>query len=214
MDLEIRKQSLMSDSEYSMSFIAGGLFLIESTAVAEAYLHSKNWDEVKTLVSHNNKIQAKTRASLDRYLREIVLRLRQLNDLEIELLVKGSTTDRRQLLWISACRKHRFIREFAVEVIREKHLHFQPLVTHKDFDMFFNQKADWHPELDKLTMNTLKKIRQVLFRMLKEAEIIMANDIINNIYISKTLAKTLGKNSQRALTVFPLTDEQIRKITE
>ena len=85
-------------------------------------------------------------------------------------------------------------------------------MTYRDFDLFFNKKSEWHPELEKLTVTTISKIRQVLFRIMREADILLANDEINRIHLSARLSKTISKNSKADYLVFPLSDAEISRL--
>ena len=56
-----------------------------------------------------------------------------------------------------------------------------------DYDAFFNRKADWHEELDQLTDSTRDKLKQVLFRMLREAELVSDEGAILPAILSQRL---------------------------
>jgi hypothetical protein len=87
--------------------------------------------------------------------------------------VDGSRQEQNQILWLAVCKHYRIIYEFAIEVIREKFLRLDVILSYLDYDVFFNSKAEWRQGLDQLTGTTKKKLRQVLFRILHEAEIIL-----------------------------------------
>ena len=76
--------------------------------------------------------------------------MQRLSDEQLELLVEGNPQEQKKLLWLAICKRYAFIREFASEVVREKFLQLDYLLTEFDYDAFFNRKADWHPELDGL----------------------------------------------------------------
>lgn len=73
------------------------------------------------------------------------------------------------LLWLAVCRRYRFLADFAVEVLHERFLTLKPALPPQEFDVFFNDKSQSHPELSELSSSTIQKLRQVLFRMLREA---------------------------------------------
>lgn len=208
---EFDRRCIMADLKYNMSFTAGGLFLLESIPVAETYLKLQNWDKAKEILLSENTIQSKTNASLIRFNREVVSRLQLLTDDQIKLLVEGSVTERKLILWVAVCRKHKFINDFAIEVVREKFLQLNYKVTYKDFDIFFNQKAEWHDELDKLTDSTRSKVRQVLFRMMREADILLANDEINRIHLTSKFIETMKRTNRTEFSIFPITELEISK---
>lgn len=211
MEMDFDRRCVMADLKYNMSFTAGGLFLMESIPVAEAYLQLKNWEQVKELVLAENTIQSKTNASLVRFNREIVSRLQLLTDEQIKLLVEGSIGERKLILWVAICRKHKFINDFAIEVIREKFLQLNYKITYKDFDIFFNKKSEWHDELDQLTDSSRNKLRQVLFRMLREADILLENDEINRVHLTSKFIETMKRTSRAEFSILPISELEITK---
>ncbi len=209
--MDFDRRCVMADLKYNMSFTAGGLFLMESIPVAEAYLKLKNWEQVKELVLAENTIQSKTNASLIRFNREIVSRLQLLTDEQIKLLVDGSIGERKLILWVAICRKHKFINDFAIEVIREKFLQLNYKITYKDFDIFFNKKSEWHDELDQLTDSSRNKLRQVLFRMLREADILLEYDEINRVHLTSKFIETMKRTSRAEFSILPISELEITK---
>ncbi|MFZ4715533.1 MAG: DUF1819 family protein [Bacteriovoracaceae bacterium] len=211
LEMDFDQRCIMADLKYNMSFTAGGLFLLESVPVAETYLQVRDWDKTKEILQSENTIQSKTNASLIRFNREIVSRLLLLTDGQIKLLVEGSMGERKLILWMAICRKHKFINDFAVEVIREKFLQLNYKITYKDFDIFFNQKAEWHDELDKLTDTSRSKLRQVLFRMMREADILLENDEINRVHLTSNFITTMKRTNRAEFSIFPISELEITK---
>ena len=79
----------------------------------------------------------------------------------------------------------------------------QPEITQLDYDAFFNSKLSWHDELDKLTDSTKNKLRQVLFKMLREAEVIDANNCILTAFVSPRVVEIINKYDSKYLSIFP-----------
>lgn len=166
-----------------MSFSTGALFKRESLLIASIYGDAGDWNAVKKYVFENNILQARTVSTLQRVYREASSRLQTLKNDEIDFLNRSYDCEQRYMLWIATCRKYTFIAEFAHEIVREKFLSFQNIVSFEDYNTFFNTKADWEPELDALSQSTQKKLRQILFRMLREAKLLSSdNRIIPVVY--------------------------------
>lgn len=182
-----RKIRYRAAMRYKMSFTTGGLLHLEAVELARVYLHSSDWKKTREEALAANLLRARTKASSVRLIRATVFRLQALPEPAIRLLPGTSPTVQCQLLWVAACRQFTFIGEFATEVLREKHLRFESTVTYDDFDAFFDRKADWHEELESLNETTRRKNRQVLFRMMRQADItsehqkilttLLANDV-------------------------------------
>jgi len=186
-----------------MSFTTGGLFHQESVNVAKMYLENPDWIQVREDVRDKNVLQTRTRASAMRVSREVCFRLRELNSDELELLVEGDHQEQAHLLWVAVCRRYRFIHEFASEVIRERFLTLRYDLNLEDFDAFFNAKMEWNEDLEKITSMTRKKLRQNLFRMLREIEFLSADNSIIPAILSARFVELVSNNSGQDLSIFP-----------
>lgn len=161
-----------ASSRYALSFTTGGLLAREAEIIAQLYLRDRDWQTVRRMVTEENLLQARTTSSRTRITREAIHRLSVLNNFELELLVEASLTERCHLMWVAACRRYEMIGDFAEEVLRERFLLMTPTLGFDDFDRFITGKSLWHPELDDLKNSTRVKLRQNLFRMLREAELL------------------------------------------
>ena len=201
----------MAEAKYKMSFTTGGLFLRESTRVAELYLELGDWKQVRETVMSRNLLQIRTESSGKRVSRELCARLSQLNDEELSLVIDGGAQEQKAILWIAVCRHYQFIREFATEVLREKFLTFQYELQYSDFDAFFNAKAAWNEDLDEIADSTRAKLRQVLFRMMHEAGILSAANTISPVIPTPRLVTTVRGKDFSAFTVLPVTESEIKR---
>ncbi len=80
-----------------------------------------------------------------------------------------------------------------------------------DFDHFFNTKALWHTELDNIAKSTQLKLRQNLFRMLREADLLSDQYEIHPAQLSPYLAQLLARQGRQVFLVFPATDNDIQR---
>lgn len=196
---------------YRLSFTTGGLFLPEAPAVAERYLALRDWERARAEVRETNLLQVRTAAASTRISKEVVARLELLDPEELELLVDSSLRDRAWLLWVAACRRYAFARDFAREVVREHFLLMRRQLTSADYDAFVNSKALWHAELDSLALSTRRKLRQNLFRMLREAGLVSEQLVIQPVVLPPALAQLLAKRGPDQLLVFPASDAEIKR---
>jgi len=190
-----------------MSFTTGGLFQRESVKLAVLFLAFKDWNAVRDKVLSENSLQARTLSTSKRLCREIISRLKTLDSGEIDLVVHGSSQEQKYLLWIAVCRRYTFISEFAIEVVRERYISLQADLHYEDFDAFFNKKADLRDELDELRPASRNKLRQVLFKMLREADLLNANNNINGAQLNPRLLKSISRDACQAVLVFPTFDQ-------
>ncbi len=80
-----------------------------------------------------------------------------------------------------------------------------------DYDAFYNAKALWHTELDEIAQSTQHKLRQNLFRMLRDAGLISDQQHIQAAMLSPRLAQLLARRGRDDLLVFPATDNEIQR---
>jgi hypothetical protein len=173
--------------DYRMSFVVGGLFRNESVESAQVFQRVKDWDVARQEMVKTGSLGFRANSSAKRTVRELVDRLRTLSGEENELLVEGNPQEQAVLLWLSVCRTYRFIAEFAAEVLRERFLSFRIDLDYDAFDTFFETKAEWNPELAAIRPSTRAKLRQVLFRIMREAGIISRSNEIRRTLLTPRL---------------------------
>jgi len=192
-----------------MSFSTGGLFSRESVTLSMIFLEIGNWDKVRDKVLTENLLQTRTLTSAQRVCREVISRLKTLNPSELDLLVRGTSQEQGYLLWIAVCRCYKFVADFAVEILRERYLGLKIDLHHEDFDSFFNKKSEWHIELDNIRLVTRNKLRQVLFRILREAELLTVNNTINAAMLSPRLLEAIPRGSRQDVLFFPMFESEL-----
>ena len=192
------------NQDYRMSFTTGGLFLNESLTVAQLHVEGEPWQKTVTRAMEQSATSLPKTASNRRTLREISNRLQTLTLEERSFLInEADRTDQQALLWLATCRAYRFVREFSVEVIRERHLSYQmdlPLVS---FDILFEAKAEWDEGLEALSPSTRLKLRQILFRMMREAGILSNKNRIQVAILSPRLKAMIEDTNPAELAIFP-----------
>jgi len=204
----------MSTDRYSMSFTTGGLFHHESVELAALYLDLGDWDSVRNKAIAENLLQTRTQSTLKRVSREIVSRLKMLSADELGFLIEGSHQEQAYLLWLAVCRRYRFIAEFAIEVLRERYITLKADLNHEDFDSFFNRKSEWHSELDTLKPATRSKLRQVLFRILREAELLATNGAIIAATLGPGLLDLISKEHRQDVLYFPVFESDLKGMVQ
>jgi len=177
--------------------------LRESLIILSLYRVLRDWELVRQQIIENNLLQMRALSSMKRSTREIVTRLKLLTDSEIELLVEGSPQDQRHLLWMAVCRCYEFVGEFARQVLRERFLSVKLDLPLEEFDVFFNRKCEWHAELDSIKPVTRAKLRQVLYRIMREADLLTEANFINAVMLSPRLMCSIESHNKDDLMFFP-----------
>jgi hypothetical protein len=201
----------MHEQDYILSFTAAGVLRAECVLLAELHARLGDWDAVRSTAVADNLLQARKAASATRVCRELVFRLQGLSDEELALLRQGNPNEQDQILWVAICRRYRLVAEFALEVLRERFLQFGPPLELSDFDAFYDRKADWAEELDQLASVTRAKLRQVLFRMLREAGLTSADGSIQPTLLSDRVRRVVGRERPADLLYFPVFEADLAR---
>ena len=188
---------------YELSFTSGGLLATESATVAALYAADRDWSRVRQEAVEENVLQLRTHSSAVRRVREVVKRLSALSDEEIASLPDLTATDRAHLMWAAACRRYGLIGAFAENVLRERFLTLAGTVAYTDYDSFYRTQASWHEELVGVTEPTYRKLRQNVFRMLKEAELLSPTGRIEPVLLSARITDLLSARYPNDLRFFP-----------
>ena len=194
----------LARQDYKMSFSTGGLFLTESLEVARLHEDGEAWEDTILRAMEEGTTSLPKSASNRRSLREISNRLLTLTDEERAYLVEEADRSEQQaMLWIATCRAYRFVREFAMEVVRERYLSYQLDLPLESFDILFEAKAEWDEGLAGLSRSTRLKLRQIMFRMMREAGIISEDDRIQTAIVSTRLKNMIEDHNPGELAIFP-----------
>lgn len=201
-------------SKYRLSFTTGGLFASEAALAAPLFLELENGVLVRAELMDRNLLQQRTVQSKRTMSREVVNRLATLSRAELTFLIAATAQERTHLMWVAACRRYSLIAQFAEEVVREKFVLMTPQVAMEDFDSFVRAKALWHEELTTLADSTHKKLRQNVFKMLREAEMLSVDGHIVHTLPSARVAKLLADRDSAQLRIFPMTDADIERAAQ
>jgi len=193
----------MTEHRYRLSFTTGGLLVREADIAAPLYQRLCDWAKVREAIESENLLQARTVSSGQRLAREVVQRLTELTDGEIDLLTEASAAERGYLLWVAACRRYKLLGEFAEEVLRERFLVLASALDRADFDSFVRTKSMWHEELAELKASTSQRLRSNAFLMMHEAGLLGDGDHITPVVLTERLADMLDGRTPSDLRFFP-----------
>lgn len=192
----------MTTTPYSMSFTTASLLSHESILVAELFADVGDWDEVRRRVLADNRLQMRTTNAAKRIFSEVVSRLRQLTPEQMAYMLTAERREQNYLLWLAYCKRYRFVYDFAVEVVQEKFRRLDLSLTYEEYDIFFNNKAEWHPEVARIAETTRKKQRQFLFKSMREAELLSDAGQIMPVFLSPHLIRLIAGDDPAHLAIF------------
>lgn len=190
--------------KYRMSFSVGGLMLNESLAIAQGYQPGESWASARERLLTQGASSLPKLASQTRALREVYDRIGRLSDTERQYLSDDADRAEQQaMMWLAICRTYRFVYEFAVEVINERYQSWRLDLGLEVFDRFLAEKTECDPSLAELSSSTCAKLRQVLFRILRESGLRSVEGRIQPIWLSGRMKRLIEENNPADLLIFP-----------
>jgi Putative inner membrane protein (DUF1819) len=158
--------------QYSLAFTAASLRPELARIVADAYLECGDWQEARRRVLDDNLLQARSRGSAIRMEGEMRQRLQTLTREQLEIIAGASADSRCAVAWLSVLKLNPFVYSFASGILRGKIEAHDAVLRPSDYEDFLASESAAHPEVLALTPVTRAKIRQVLFKMLREAGVL------------------------------------------
>lgn len=185
--------------------------IAETIAIAHEYKRLGNWDEVKKSASDQNLLNKVKQATFSREFREIKKRIDLLTEDQLNLLINGSPDEMKAMVFVSLLKTYSFLFDFVVEIVRNKYFLFDNVMMDSDYTRFLNSKDIVHPELEALSEQTAKKVKQVIFTILKQVGLITTttNGLILKPYLSATSIKVIVLDYPLLLSCFLFSDADI-----
>lgn len=164
--------------KYKIGFTRTAL-LRETVAVAQLFRDFGEWQRVDAEISATNAFQTRTKRSSNIIFGEIHKRLSLLTSDQIQVIADDYPQDVRHLVWICICKQYPFVADFVTEVAVPAYQSGRADITYDDYGYFFNAKAEWHSELERVSDKTRSNARQALFQMMRQCELLSdANQLI------------------------------------
>jgi len=193
----------MTPPPYTLSFTVGGLFLFEGIELARLRVSCASWEDVRRSAPDGVFVAKGGASSVKRIRNEVIGRLSTLEPDEIGHLAAAGMTDARALMWVAACRKYRILADFAHEVLDERLRTYQPEIRMMDFEQLLDAKAVNAEEIAGLAPSTRARLRSGAFRMLREAELLDAENRVRSLPLSEALHDLLARDRRAGLDLIP-----------
>ena len=202
---------------YNMSFTAGAAMLNETYAVAEALLAcGGDWERTKEKTFRENLMEKEKMSSNIRYFALMKQRLEVLNEAELDMLVNGTVAVRRLIVLLAICKAHSFIYDFISENVRDCFYNQYEKISHANFNEFYNEKKYEHPEIEQVSELTVAKMRQVVFRILEQTELIEDTEtgILRRPYLSEVVERLIVKDDPKWLAIYLYSNNEINNLRD
>lgn len=162
----------MSKTLYKGDIVAGSLMVSESRKIAELLLEGDDDKNFLNKVLKDNLLQKRSPVTAKREARLILARLKGLDSDFWYLVRDGSQEQTIQVLFCAALKQNRLLGDFVQQVIQTKIKTFQKEISIQDWQAFFEQCQNLEPAIGKWSETTRNKVRQVIFKILAQAQII------------------------------------------
>ena len=203
---------MSSEQTYNISFTAGALMVNETSAVAEVYLaQDGDWEKTRAIALQQNVMEKDKMTTNKRLFSLVRQRLETLTESEMQLLVDGAANVKRLITYLAVCKAHTFISDFVMSNIRDSFFNMNEKVSHANFNEFFNEKKYVHPELEAITDKTVAKIRQIVFRIFEQSELIesVETGILQRPYLPEKVERAIVQDDSKWLAAFLYSNNEI-----
>lgn len=158
-------------ARYLLSFTACSIRRPECIILARAFLKCNDWTEVRRQCVEDDILLLRFESSRKRISLELIKRLKSLSDEELSGLVHAKETSAQNALcWIAICRTYTYIADFVQQIITTRWKQGKTTLPIGTYESFFSEASVLHPEVEKLTETTRKRLRTQLYLMLREMD--------------------------------------------
>jgi len=184
---------------YAGDISAGSLLIVESRKIAGLLLKQVNDDEWHQAIVIDNILQKRSPIAAQRQARLIKNRLTLMKPELWEWVHKGKGDISIQAILAAAIKHSRLLGDFLELVVHENWRTFKPTISVKDWRHFFDTCSQADPQMLNWTESTRKKLKQIIFRILAEANYINStrSGQLKSVTVLPEMKKYLTDNSER-----------------
>ena len=202
--------------DYQLSMTAAALRYHEAKIVAELFIEIGDWNLTQNQVLSENLLQKSTSVTAKREFGEIKNRLMTLTSDQLRAFTTANLTELKYLAFLSCIKYYRLLNDFMTEVVRTKIQMFDYQILESDWANFIESKKQHIDKIGHSSESTLKKIRQVIFKMLADTGIIddIKMKIIQPPLLDRAFTTLVCLDNPNLLAAFLMSDTDIRKACE
>ncbi|MEY8428520.1 DUF1819 family protein [Lachnospiraceae bacterium 46-15] len=157
-------------------------------------------------IVEENLFQYPTEKSIRQMAKACIARLKGMGDEDlIEAVVSQSSETAKQICMYAMMKQYRLVWDFMITVIGEKYRMQNFSFSQMDVNVFFMQLQEQDDYVAGWSESTVKKIRQILIRVLAENDYLdsIKADHINPVWLNPVLENAIrSNNDDRALSAF------------
>lgn len=194
---------MSSQFKYNLGFTSAAFLYRDSILLAKLFVKTGNWSTVRDMVLSENLLQIRTIAAQKRIYSEAYTRLKSLSSMALEVIANGERDDQVHMIWYAICKKYALIMDFSVHVLSPKIRINARDLSEADFNVFYNNLATSHDELNHISISSRAKLTKNLFRMLISAGIINSAGELCPISISQSVRQIVLEDNDIPLEIYP-----------
>lgn len=162
--------------------------------------------EIMDRIMEENLFQYPTEKSIRQMAKACVARLKGMGDEDlVEAVASQSSETAKQICMYAMMKQYRLVWDFMITVIGEKYRMQDFSFSQMDVNVFFMQLQEQDDYVAGWSESTMKKIRQILIRVLAENEYLddIKADHINPVWLNPMLENAIkSNNDDKALSAF------------
>lgn len=186
--------SVGQNKEYSAKLTGESFLLYEFKIVAKLKKEGFSDKDIKKMVLEENLFQYKFKSSINRRLTPLLQRVNILDNILINMLIDDPLGNGVVINLYAIMKNDRLFFEFMNEVIKEKLQNTYEIIEKKDINIYFEEKAEQNEMITKWSDATIKKLKQVIKKILSEAKVIdIKTGQVHKLIISHELKEYLIK---------------------
>lgn len=163
-------------------------------------------EEIINRIVEENLFQYPTEKSIRKMAKTCIARLKSMGDEDlIKAVASQSSETAKQICMYAMMKQYRLVWDFMITVIGEKYRMQNFSFSQIDMNVFFMQLQEQDDYVAGWSETTVKKIRQILIRVLAENEYLdnIKADHINPVWLNPILENAIrSNNDDRVLTAF------------
>lgn len=163
-------------------------------------------EEIIDRIVEENLFQFPTEKSIRQIAKSCVMRLKSMNNEDlVEAVASQPSETAKQICMYAMMKRYRLVWDFMITVIGEKYRMQNFSFSQMDINVFFIQLQEQDDYVAGWSESTVKKIRQILIRVLVENEYLddIKSDHINQVWLNPVLENAIrSNNDDRALQAF------------
>lgn len=184
----------MNNKEYSAKLTGESFLLYEFKIIAKLKREGFSDKDIRKIVLEENLFQYKFKSSITRRLTPLLQRVNVLDNTLIDILIDDPLVDGVVINLYSIMKNDRLFFEFMNEVVKEKLQNNSEIIEKKDINIYFERKAEQNEEITKWSDATIRKLKQVIKKILSEAKILnLKTGEVHKLIMSQGLKEYLVK---------------------